>query len=77
MTTVQGRVLGGGPLESPAVAGGAVAIQGSDIARQDALNGAPIKVCEGLMGQAKFLLPPEFEEALLRLLCGWTISDFQ
>ena len=45
--------------------GGAVAVPGGDTARQDALNGASVKVCEG---QAKFVQPPEFEEALLRLL---------
>jgi hypothetical protein len=38
------------PLESPAVAGGAVAIPGGDTARQDALNCASVNVCEGLRG---------------------------
>ena len=42
------------PLESPAVVGGAVAVPGSDTARQDALNCAAVKVCEGLGGQAEF-----------------------
>jgi hypothetical protein len=41
------------PLESPVVAGGAVAVPGGDAARQDALNGASVRVCEGLRGQAK------------------------
>jgi hypothetical protein len=35
------------PLESPAVAGGAVAVPGSDTARQNALNCASVKVSEG------------------------------
>ena len=35
------------PLESPAVVGGAIAVPGGDTARQDALNGASVKVCEG------------------------------
>ena len=43
-------------------------------ARQDALNGASVKVYVGLRGQDKFLQPPEVEEALLHLLhhtvCG-------
>ena len=55
------------PLESPAVAGSAVALPGGDTARQDALNCAPVKVCEGFRGQAKFPQPPEVEEVLLRL----------
>ena len=55
-------------LESPTVAGGAVAIPGGDTARQDALHCASVKVCEGLLGQAEFLQPPEVGEALLRLL---------
>ena len=42
-------------LESPGVAGGAVAIQGGDKARKDALNCTSVKVCEGLSGQAKYL----------------------
>ena len=53
------------PLESPAFAGGAVAAPDGDTARQDALNCASVKVSEALRGQAKFLQPPEFEEALL------------
>ena len=36
------------PLESPVVVGGAVAVPGGDTARQDALNCASVKVCEGL-----------------------------
>ena len=56
------------PLESPAVAGGAVAVPGSDTARRDALNCASVKVCEGFKCQTKCILPPEDEEALLRLL---------
>ena len=55
-------------LESPAVAGGAVAVSSGDTARKDALNCASVTVCKGLRGQAKFLQPPEVEEALLRLL---------
>ena len=55
-------------LESPAVVGGAVAVQGGDIDRQNALNCASVKVCEGLRSQAKFLQPPEGEEALLIVL---------
>jgi hypothetical protein len=46
-----GEVLGRPhqPLESPAEAGGAVAVPGGgDAARQDALNCASVKVCEGL-----------------------------
>ena len=35
------------PLEIPAVVGGAVAVPGCDTARQDALNCASVKVCEG------------------------------
>ena len=35
------------PLESLAVEGGVVAVPGSDSARQDALNYASVKVCEG------------------------------
>ena len=41
---------------------------GSDTARQDALNGASVEVCEVLIGQAQFLQLPEFEEALFHLL---------
>ena len=48
------------PLESPAVAGGAVAVPDGDTAQQDALNCASVKVCEGFRGQDKFLQPPEF-----------------
>ena len=43
---------------------GAVAVPGGDTARQDALHGASVEVCEGLRGQAEFLQPPEVEEAL-------------
>ena len=50
------------------VASGAVAILGSDAARQDALNCASVKVCDGFWCQATFLQPPGVEEALLRLL---------
>ena len=35
--------------------------------RQDALNCASVKVCEGLRGQDKFLQLPDVEETLLRL----------
>ena len=45
--------------------GVAVALPGGDAARQDALNGASVEVCEGLGGQATYLHPPEVEEALL------------
>ena len=55
-------------LESPAVAGGEVAIPGGETARQDALNCASVKVSEGLRGQNKFLQPSEVEETLLRHL---------
>ena len=55
------------PLESLAVVGGAVAVPGGDAARQDALNCASVKVCEGFRCQAKFLQPPEVEKALLYL----------
>ena len=48
--------------------GGAVAVPGSETARQDALNCVSVKVCEGFRCQAKFFQPPEVEEALLRLL---------
>ena len=56
------------PLESPAVVGGVVGLPGGDSARQDALNGASVKVCECLRSLATFLQPPEVKEALLRLL---------
>ena len=56
------------PLESPAVAGSAVAVAGSDTARQGALNCASVKVSEALWGQAKFIQPPEVEEVLFPLL---------
>jgi hypothetical protein len=39
------------PLESPAVAGCAVALPCGDTSRQDALNCSFIEVCEGLRGQ--------------------------
>ena len=55
------------PLESLLFECGAIALPGSETARQDALNGASIEVHEGLKGQAKFLQPPEVEEALLPL----------
>ena len=48
--------------------GGAVAVSGGDTARQEALNGAFVKVCECLRGQDKFLQLSEIEEALLHLL---------
>jgi hypothetical protein len=57
-----------GRLESPAVAGGAVTIPGGDTDRQDALNCASVKVCEGLKGQDKFPHSPEGKVAILRLL---------
>jgi hypothetical protein len=57
------------PLESSAVAGGAVAVPGGDTAQQDALNCTSVKV-----------LGPHFF-SLLRLkrrcLCGWTIQFCQ
>ena len=48
--------------------GGAAAVPGGDTARQDALDCASVKVCECFWSQAKFLQPPEVEEALLHLL---------
>ena len=48
--------------------GGAVAVPGDDTVRQDVLNCASVKVCEGFRCQDKFLQPLEVEEALLRLL---------
>ena len=48
--------------------GGAVAIPGGDAARQDAPKCASVKVCESFRCQAKFLQPPEVEDALLHLL---------
>ena len=56
------------PLESPVVAGGAVAVPRGDTALQDTLSCASSKVCDGLRGQAKFRKPPEVEEALLHPL---------
>ena len=56
------------PIESPAIAGSAVAVPGGDAARQDAFNFASVKVFEGLRGHAEFLQPPEVEETLLRLV---------
>ena len=56
------------PLESPAVAGSAVVVPNSDIARQDALHCASVKVCECFRCQAKFIQPPEVEEVQLCLL---------
>ena len=47
------------PLESPVVAGSAVAVPDGDTSKQKALNCAFVKVSEGLRGQAKFLQPPE------------------
>ena len=35
------------PLESPVAMGGAVTVPGGDAARQDTLNCASVKVCEG------------------------------
>ena len=55
------------PLEISAVTAGLVVVPGGDTARQDALNFASVKVCEGLRGQAGFLQPPEVEEELLHL----------
>ena len=61
-------------MESPAVADGAVTLPGGDTARQDALNGASVKVCDALMGQGECIQSPVVEEALLSLLhhtvCG-------
>ena len=56
------------PLESPAVAGSAVAVPGGDTVRQDAFNCESVNVYEGLRGQAKCIQPPEVEEALLLFL---------
>ena len=47
--------------------GGAVAIPGGHTARQDALNCAYVKVCEGFRCQPKFLQPLVVEEVLLHL----------
>jgi hypothetical protein len=57
------------PLESPAVAGSAVAVP----AQKDALNGASVKMCEGLRGQATFPQPPEVEEAMLHLISSFVL----
>ena len=46
------------------VCAGEVAVPGGDTARQDALNCASVKVCEGFRWQDKFIQPPEVEEAL-------------
>ena len=54
---------------------GAVAVPGGDTARQDALNCASVKVCQGFRYQDKFLHPPEVEEALLRLLHHTAVFD--
>ena len=56
------------PLESPAAVDIAISVLGGDTARQDTLNCASVEVCVGLRGQAKYLQPPEAEEAQLRLL---------
>ena len=45
-------------LESLGVAGSAVAIPGGDETRQDALNCASVKVCEGFRCKAIILQPP-------------------
>ena len=45
----------GDALGSPAVLGGAVAIPSGDTARQNALNCASVKVCEGLRSKPNFL----------------------
>ena len=45
-----------------------VAVPGCDTARQEALDCASVNVCQGFGWQARFLQPPEVEEALLRLL---------
>ena len=50
------------------IVGGAVAVPGGDTAQQDTLDCASVKVCECFWRQAKFIQPPEVEEALLRLL---------
>ena len=50
------------------VADSTIAIPVFDTARQDALNGTSIEERERLSGQAKFLQPPEVEQALLCLL---------
>jgi hypothetical protein len=50
------------------LAGGADAVPGGDTARQNALNCASVKVLGFYSVQAKFLQPPEVEEALLHLL---------
>lgn len=50
-------------MESPAVAGGALAVPGGDTGGQVALSCASVKVCEDLRGQDIFLQPNEVEEA--------------
>ena len=60
------------PLESPAVAGSAVAMPGGDTARQNVFNCASVKVCEGLRGQAEFPQPAELRCcALFTTLSVW------
>ena len=75
VAVLKGRQWASG--ESPMVADGAVAVPGSDTARQDALNGASVKVCEGLRGQASFLRLKRRCCSYYTTLCGWTISDCQ
>ena len=55
------------PSEEPCGCGWCSCRPGGDTARQDALNCASVKVCEGFRGQAKYLHSPEVEDALLRL----------
>jgi len=47
------------PLEGLTISSGAAAEPGSNAARDDALNGAPVKVSEGFCRQAKLLESPQ------------------
>jgi hypothetical protein len=56
MQCASGDALGGlhHPVESPVLAGGAIALPRSNIAQQNNLGGATVEVCEVLRNQAKF-----------------------
>jgi len=53
------------PLEGLAMRSGAAAEPGSNAAREDALGGAPVKVCEGFWRHVKVPESPQKVEALL------------
>jgi len=53
------------PLESLAISRGPAAVQGSNVAREDAPNGAPVKVSERFCRHAKLLESPQKVKALL------------